>query len=261
MSSCSRSVLALILAGLLGPATAPLTRAEPPQSSASLDLATLLDRHVQAMGGPEAFAAINTLWIDLQITESGQTIAGKYVTDRDGRMRIDIFIKGERVWTEALDRDTAWCQEAGDVKPKLEGPDAAAALKHGPLLPGKIFNLREIATRGVQLSLEDRSLLDGVNYYVIRMRFPDGFANYIFLNPDTYLVERQRDYRAMHPDADLTKKPLEARFSDYRKVDGVMRNFQEQTYNLGTGQIEQTTKATQIRSNRPIPSGHFSMPQ
>ncbi len=224
------------------------------------DVDELIRRNTLALGGAEAMAAINTLQIELRITEGNSTIEGKYATDRSGRMRIDIHAGGKLVWIEALDGQTAWCREGGEAKPVLEGPDASAALKHGLLLPGKIFSLREIATRGVKLSLSGRELIEGVNYFVLQMSFPDGFANFVYLNPDSYLIERQRDFRAMHPDADLTKKRLEIRYSDFRKVAGVVHNFQEQTFNLDTGKLVQTATVTSLKCNAPLGEGVFAMP-
>ncbi len=228
---------------------------------ADLGLEELLDRHIHALGGAEALATVNTLQINLRITEGASTLEGKYVTDRQGRMRIDISAGDKVVWTEALDVARAWCQQGAETKPVLEGPEAAAALKHGVLLPGKIFNLREISARGVKLSIHGREQVANIHYYVLRLDFSDGFSNFLYIHPDTYLVERQRDFRAMHPDLSLNKKRLETRFGDYRIIDGVLRCYSEQTYNLDTGQLEQSGVVTAIHINQPFDPNFFSMPQ
>ena len=227
-------------------------------SAATVD--ELIARHEAAIGAPE-LSKVKTLELDLEITEGGGTIEAKYVTDRTGRMRVDIFAGGQRVWTEALDGDTAWALEGGATAPKLEGPEGAAALKHGPLIPGKIYTLREAMARGVKISLYGREKLDGVDYHVLQMSFPDGFKSYLYQHPESGLIERQRDERAMHPDADLTKKRLESRFSDFRRVDGVLRSFKEQTFDLANGELQQTILLKAVRTNPAVDPQRFTMPK
>lgn len=230
-------------------------------AQADTGLDELLDRHIHAIGGANALAAVKTLQMDLRITEGASVLTGNYATDRQGRMRIDIFAGDKAVWTEALDGDSAWCQQGAAAKPVTEAAEAAIALKHGVLLPGKILSLREVTAHGVKLSIHGRERLDGISYYVLRLDFPDGFSNYLYVHPDSYLIERQRDFRAMHPDLSLKKKRLETRFGDYRPTGGVLRSYSEQTYNLDTGQLEQSMIVIAIRINQPLAANFFSMPR
>jgi len=47
--------------------------------------------------------------------------------------------------------------------------------------------------------------VDGTSYYVLELKLDDGFVTYLYLNPTTYLIDRQRDIRAMHPAIDPSK--------------------------------------------------------
>lgn len=58
--------------------------------------------------------------------------------------------------------------------------------------------------------------LSRTNYCALELKLQDGFTTYLNLNPTTYLIERQRDIRALHPDADPTQNWIERRFEDFR---------------------------------------------
>ena len=94
------------------------------------DLERLIARHVEARGGAAAIEAVRTFDSEIRIVEPTFEVDGTYVATREGRMRVDIRMDGERVFTEALDRERAWSWTPdGGVR---DGSAAgAAALRHG----------------------------------------------------------------------------------------------------------------------------------
>jgi hypothetical protein len=90
---------------------------------------------------------------------------------------------------------------------------------------------------------------------------PDGFLTYLYVNPTTHLIERQRDVRAIHPDLDSTSKWVETRFMDFRRMDGITRSFQDQQIDLRTGAVLATSTITSVEINVPIDSTVFSRPR
>ena len=186
-----RSALALLLAACA--------------SACSLTREDLIARHTSAVGGAQAIEAVERLEIELRISEGKSTLQGIWRGDRQGRMRIDVYARSRRVYTEAFDGSQAWqMNEKGTVTPSA--PEGAAALWHGTQYPGRLFGLHEMGRVGHALQLEGLETLDGVDYYILKLMLSDGFVTFRYLNPQSWLIDRGRDVRAIHLDLDARHK-------------------------------------------------------
>lgn len=182
------------------------------------ELSLLIDRHTAARGGAAAIEAIENIRAKVEITEPTFSIVGDYRA-RDGAMRIDIYAGDKRVFSEGVDDGGAW-EQAGSTAPVTESSDAGrAALLHG--IEFNVFGLHEFPARGHSLLLAGDETLDGTAYKVIKATLADGFETYLYLNPETMMIERRRDVRALHPDADPTEKLIENRYVDFADYCGV----------------------------------------
>jgi len=227
--------------------------------AADLTLAQLIERHTEAMGGKPAIERVNSVQFALTIVEPKFTVDGIYRADRRIRMRIDVYADGKRVYTEAYDGRKSWDMGADGVAHVAE-PDAAstAALRNGVLLPGKLFGLHESARTGNELRLLDREIVDAKNYYVVELATAGGQVHRLYIDPQSWLIERTRVYKALHPDVDPTQQWLESRFTDFRKVDGVMRSFKSVDVDLKTGAFVQTTTVKEVVTNPALADSLFA---
>jgi hypothetical protein len=223
-------------------------------------LAEIVARNTQARGGAEAIARAQTVLMRMKIAEPKYTVDGLYRATREGRMRIDVYMEGKRVYSEGYDGYRGWALPADASDAKDSGPEGTAALRHGLEYPTNLWGLGELATRGSRLVYKGREVIDGVNYHVLELVLADRFTTYFYVNPDTWLIERQRDERALHPDADATKKWIERRFSDYRAVEGRQVAFKEEQYELRTHTLLQTTTLTEVETNPRFRPEVFSVP-
>ena len=224
---------------------------------ASLTRDELIARHTQAVGGAKAIEAVERLEIELRISEGKSTLRGVWRGDRQGRMRIDVYAGGHRVYTEAFDGKRGWQMDAkGVVTPSAQA--GAAALWHGTQYPDRLLGLHEMEGLGHSLQMEGRETLDGIDYYVLKLTLSDGFVTFRYVNPRDWLIDRGRDLRAIHPDLDARKKWLENLWSEWRPVAGVLRNFHEDQVDVPTGRVLQTTDVTRIDVNSAFPAGLFS---
>jgi hypothetical protein len=80
------------------------------------------------------------------------------------------------------------------------------------------------------------------------------------VNPTTDLIERQRDERALHPDAEPSVKWLEHRFADYRPVDGRLVPFRMEQYDVRTDRLEQTALVVGVKTNAALDAREFQAP-
>ena len=223
---------------------------------APLSIDEIISRHTEAVGGRAAIEAIQSLQVDLHIVDPGFEVDGLYFAARPGRMRIDVKADGKHVFTEAFNGNRGW-QWKGEGEIVDAKPEAAAALRRGVELPGKLFGLHEVRDRGNKLALADREQVDGVTYHVLKLTFPDGYTTSLYIDPNTWLITRRRDYRPLHPDIDPRPTTIESVFSDYRSVNGVQFSFKSVDTDLQTGKVLETATVKQIIVNPSIEESMF----
>jgi hypothetical protein len=216
----------------------------------------LVSAVTKAAGGLAAAQAIPALAYHLHIKEKTFEVDGVYVVDRNGRMRVDLYKDGKRVFTECHDGSRAWemdgAGKAGDTS-----VDGTAALWHGTQYPGQILALAELPGHGHRIESAGRERIDGSDYAILKLTMRDGFVTYRYVNLATRRIERSRDVRAPHPDIDPKKTLLDTAWSDFRKVDGVLRPFVETQTDLATGQWNQTVTVQSIRKLPGLPDTLF----
>ena len=242
-----------MLSGCMGPAAAS---AAPDVSG--VDLARIVANNKEAVQGSMGTADIQAIEVDLDIKEANATNAAVYRADRQGRMRIDIYAGGKRVYTEAYDGHRGW-DWGGDGSAPTEDR-YAAALWHGTQFPGLIFGLQDMAALGHKLEYIGREAVAGVDYYVLKLTLSDGFETYRYINPDTWLIERGRDFRAFHPARGDKQTWIETVWSDYRPVEGVQRPFLSVNTDLVTGTWQATNTVRAIKVNPPLDPAIFTKP-
>lgn len=236
-----------LLMGCAGPATHSALH-----SAATLD--EIVAHNAAAVGSAPA---AQRMQIDLHMHDTGQDFDAVYSVTRDGRMRIDILVKGQRVYTEAYDGKQGWdMQKDGSVSVDPNG----ATLWHGTQFPGNLFGLADMARNGHKLEYAGREQIDGVDYYVLKLTLSDGFETYRYVNPDTWLIDRARDYRAFHPAMDAKQTWVETVWSDYRPLGGVRYAYASENRDLNAGKTLATQRVNAIRLDPPIPDSYFAMP-
>jgi hypothetical protein len=173
------------------------------------------------------------LEISLRIREPGFEVTGIYRATRDGRMRIDIFAEGRRVFAEALDSGVGreWRPDAGVTG---IGRAAAAALRHGIELPGRFFTFAEMTGRGHRVRDLGKDAVDGEILRRLEVILDDGFRKQYWLDPSRCRVVLARDVRAFHPSVDPTEATIEARYSDFRRVGALEHAFRTDHRNADT---------------------------
>jgi hypothetical protein len=242
--TCARNTLLVFLAAIV------VSVCQKRSDSLSLD--EIVERNTDAMGGRAAIEAVQSIQIDLRIKDPSFEVDGTYCAARPGKMRIDVNADGKHVFTEAFDGQSGWQWEGkGEQKPATE--KAAAALRHGVELPGKLFGLHELKARGHRMKSIGREQIDGINYYVLQLILNDGYTISLYIDPDSWLVARRRDVRPLHVDVDPTPTTIEQASSDFRDVNGVKFPFATTETDLKTGKLLESTTTKNVKINPPLP--------
>jgi len=225
-----------------------------------LTLEELIRRHTEARGGRAAIEGIRNLEIKLRIVEPTYEADGVYRVDRKGRMRIDVFMEGKRVFTEAFDGQRAWQLPGGQERGVEAGSEGSAALRHSGQFPTNILGLHEMEAHGHTLEYAGREEVAGVAYHVVVLTLDDGFPTRYYIDPTSYLIARGRVRKALHPDVDPAPTTIETVWTDFREVGGVRFAFQGSDTDLASGKRLQTTTLLDITPNAPLEEALFQMP-
>jgi hypothetical protein len=216
----------------------------------------------RAAGGA-ALRAVNRIEYDLAIEEQGHALTARYRAVREGnagRMRIDVFVAGTRVYSEWWDGRQAW-QLPQDAKAPIESrARGSEALRHGLEQPGHFWTLADMPRNGHTVALESADSADGTAYQVVKLTLADGFTNWYWVNPASCRIERTRSFRAFHPDQDTTKTWVEVVYDDFRSAGGITRPYRERTIDLGTGNVVATARILALRFDPPFNSDSLSAP-
>ena len=97
----------------------------------SLDLESVVDLHVRARGGPEAFERVHGMRVELHLVEPTFEADLVYQAMRPHYARVDVTIAGQWVFTEALNASGAWQQAGPDQPVQATSPEGTLALRHG----------------------------------------------------------------------------------------------------------------------------------
>ncbi len=246
----------MFMTGLAGAALLPSRlRAQPSQG-----LDEVLARHTRARGGAAALDRVRSCLIEVEITERGQTISGRYAAiggerPSEDRVRIDIFTGGRRVYAEGIDDHGVWLR-SGDSPPEASvATGAANALLHG--VEFNLFGLHRFPARGHRLRRVPDEPIDGVLHPAIEAVYSTGHVTYFFFDPASAMLVRRRDRRAYHPDASTTQQQVETVFFDFQTVDGVVTPHRNLDRDLTTGAVLANGRVISRALNPSFPGGYF----
>lgn len=222
-------------------------------------LAQIIEQNAAAMGGSATIESVWSIKIEVVIVEDKQKLTANYSATRDGLMRIDVFDGADRVFTEAFDGKHGWqafndLQEVADMS-----RDGEAAVRRG--IQNNLYGLHELPGLGFRLEFAGEEEIDEIRYWKVDAIAPDGFLRRLYINGDTWLVERVRERSALHPDLDAEKRRFETRVSDYRETTGRLFSREAATIDLDSGEVVQETRVQQIAVNVPMAPGFFARPE
>ena len=207
----------------------------------------VIARSTAAVGGVEALRALQNIRLIAEWTENGTAFRGDYRATRDGRMRIDVFVDGRQVFSEGIDRLGAWEQRGPAAAATAVGDRARHALAHG--IAYRFDGLWFAREQGRTVSLVGTERVGEVDYHVMKLAFPDGFETYLYVNPQTWLIERQRDQRAYHPSNDPTVIRVESVHQAFAPMCGVQFARASHDRNLGSGAMLSENRVVEARCN------------
>lgn len=212
-----RSIVALAMA------TSILACGAPAGAQTADDLVA---KNVEARGGADKLAAINTYVTKGEVREPGdfklsyaETKARLDPATDKSAVRIDMEIQGLTL-VQAYDGTDGWRVNPFEGRKDAEkiGVDDARALADEALIDGPLLASRAKGSKVEYLGRED---VDGTDAYKLRVTQADGTIFTYFLDPDAYLEIRVIEQRTIRGSEQETETDL----GDYERVAGVYFPF------------------------------------
>lgn len=241
------SVRSLTLVALLGLATG---------SASAVSVDELIAKHVEARGGSANMKAIDSLEFTGTLDLSGDWVAEFALVRkirRPDRVRTEATLQGMTM-VRAWDGREGWAISPlwGRKDPERVSPDESKELIDIADIDGPLVDAAGKGNRIEYLGTED---IDGTDAHKLRVTTKDGDVQYVYLDPDYYLVIRilyQRSVRG-------ARAEIETDFGNYEKVNGVYFPFSIDSGPRGEAKTRKIT-IDKARANVTLGDALFQFP-
>lgn len=199
---------------------------EQKDKSDRISVDEIIKANTLALGGIEKLDKINSIMIISTKSESKYYDSIRFIVDRKGRMRIDIYDlksdKKERVFSESYDGEMGyqWSLKNGQEPASEKG---TLALRNTPQYPGHIFQLKDMRPLGHKLKLDGIERINNKKYFVLELTLSYGFKNYYYIDSETNLISKTRSTRALHVDQNPDEQLIEVEYLDYKKFNSILK--------------------------------------
>lgn len=207
----------------------------------------IVEKHVAALGGKEAWRKINSLYTEATLDVQGIEIRVVINQLHQKGVRQEMSFMGEtgfQIWTptggwkfmpfEGMTKPAAMTeQELMETADELD--------LHGPLVDYK--------EKGHTLTYIGKESVDGVEAYKLHMKMKNGKEQYIFIDPNTFYALRMVILRKQYG----LEEQLASDLSNYQKLpEGIVVPM---TLKMGNG----TLSITKVEVNQPIDEKIFTL--
>ena len=241
---------------MLAVVSATLVTASTPRATPPATIDDIVNKHVQALGGFDRIHAIHAI-----------ILHGWY---HEGSFRMDTFTAKMRPYYRVIG-DTR-TQALADIHEGYDGsswefyPDpgivvrtigsAAGATRHSAAFDDVLIDYKVL---GTSLAYGGEMTIDGNDVYAIHATLEDGFAEDVYVDRSTYMIDGLQRIVPMH--AFGARHITHDLFGDYRPEGGVMMSHLDQEIDSDTGKVLSDGGIRSVEINPDLPIAMFSPPQ
>jgi len=227
--------------------------------AASPTVDTVIARHIAARGGADAIAAIHNLVFEKGLySEAGYT--GEFAGDASMILARPYYKlvgypgRSKEVMEGYNGAAWEWYADPGIV---LWTTGAASqASRHFAGVEGPFVDYKAKGSTAEYLGEE--TIGDRPTYRV-RLTMMDGYATDNFFDQKSYMLIASRHSAKIHAFGDAVTS--ETRFSDFRRIAGVLFPFRSSEVEIATGKELNAMQWGSITANRDVPDAWFSPPE
>lgn len=212
----------------------------------------LLARHVEAAGGADKIAAIETIYAEMTTDTGEQKLVGtgKMWWKKGGKFYVEVDMPGIGPSRMGYDGTTMWMDDPVYHLRKLEGVEAADAIQsEASMFPAYDWQTYYSAAKTLG-SVE----LEGRKYWEVELTSKQGSDLVLGFDAETGMLHHYRGKQTV-PGGEM---PYDAKVLEYREVGGY--EFAVKHVNSVAGLIELTEVTTKLEINVPIDDSKFGYP-
>lgn len=220
-------------------------------ASYAQDAETVLAKHLEAIGGKEKLAAINSVKYTNTMSVMGNEAPATIVVLNGKGFRSEAEVMGSKMVQVFTDKG-GWMinpmMGASDPQPMPEGlaKEGQTQIYAVPFL--------DYGAKGIKAEYGGQEKIGEVNAYKLKFTDKNGTATTAYFDPATYyLVKTVRSGDMMGQQVDITTT-----YSDFKKTDYGWVLPQATEINMG-GQFSMTMKLNNVEVNTPVDAAIFEM--
>jgi len=229
----------------------PSTAAETKPKETLPTAEQILDKYVEAIGGPAVIAKLKTRILKgTFLTSNGISLA--YEVQQSGPEQLLAIMDTPRQGTieRGFNGQVGWEKSARGVR-DIEGPELHYLRRYPGFLQD--INLKEQFTR---LTVAGTDKIEDREVYVLRGASADNKRERLYFDRETGLLLR----RVITTPTILANIPEQIDFEDYREVDGMKLPFTIRITSIDSF-FSSTRKFTEMKLNVPVDASKFNKPK
>jgi outer membrane lipoprotein-sorting protein len=243
LSIRKRTILLCLTIVLAGALAAP--------AAEDLTLEHVLDKYYQAMGGKEAWAAVDSMHQKATMQMMGMEAPMEMWSKRPHKLRVEFTMQG-MTGIQAIDGESGWMVMPfmGSTDPEPMPEDMLKAMSSDVDIDGPLFGWQE---KGHRVELLGQEEIQGTQAYKLGVEMASGTEMTIYLDAEYFVPIVMKSKVSMQGQEMETTSTI----SDYKEVDGLMIAHSVQAESpMGV----QSITIQEVEINPEIDDARFAMP-
>lgn len=228
-----------------------------PASADDLTLEQLLDRHFEAIGGVDAWKAVQTAEIQGKMVMAGGQMEAPISIrfKRPGKARIEFTLQG-MTGVQATDGETYWMVMPfmGQTAPEKMADDQAKQFAQQAEFESEFLDWE---AKGHQVELVGRTDVEGTPAYEVKLTREGGDTQTIFLDAEYYVPIRM----VTKADVQGMEMEMETTIGDYKEIDGLVMAHSIESRAKGASAPMQSIQFESVTFGQDIDDSVFAMPE
>ena len=216
----------------------------------------LVAKHIEALGGNAALAAINSVQFEGEMRFPGDfKLTYKEVRAKEkGASRTEAALQGLTL-TQAYDGQNGWRINPFQGRKDAEtmSADEARSVADNGSITGPLVNAKADGSTVTYLGRED---FDGTDTYKLKVAQKDGDEFVYLLEPETMLAIKVTETRRIRGSQQVSETEL----GDYEKVAGVYFPMSIESWQDGQSNQRQRISIAKAEANVPVTAAMFAQP-
>nr|WP_295930964.1 outer membrane lipoprotein-sorting protein [uncultured Dyadobacter sp.] len=218
------------------------------------NLDDIIAKHIQAMGGKEKLAKLESMKITAEMDVMNMKVPVSTIIVQNKGFRSETTVQGMTI-VQAVSGTKGWAINpmSGQTKATALPEEAVKSMTAETDLTG-LYNYKE---KGYNLTLDGEEELMGAKVYKVSMLLPNGIKRVNYISKDTFYILKiiaQTNVNGQDVMSENTQ-------SDFRAVDGIYYPFSSEVTTSAMPGTKMALKITSLEVNQKIDPNIFVMPQ